>query len=201
MSRLVTLFTGQFGDLSLESVCALAASSGYGGLELSCNDVHFDVSRALSEQTYCDSVRSTLRAHGLQVVTISNHCVGQCVADAVIDDRHKKIVPARVWGDGEAEGVRQRAAKEMIDTARAARAFGVKRVVGFCGSPIWQLLYAWPPHDAARIDAGYEEFGKRWGPIIDAYAELDVDFCLEVHPTEIAYDFVTAKKTLEAIKW
>ena len=35
MSRPVTLFTIQWGDLSLEEVCKLAKQMGYEGLELS----------------------------------------------------------------------------------------------------------------------------------------------------------------------
>ena len=61
---------------------------------------------------------------------ISAHLVGQCVCDA-IDERHKAILPPHVWGDGEPEGVRQRAAEEMKLTARAARRFSVS--VARCG--------------------------------------------------------------------
>jgi hypothetical protein len=41
---------------------------------------------------------------------ISNHLAGQSVCD-IIDQRHKSILPSYIWGDGDPEGVRQRAAK------------------------------------------------------------------------------------------
>jgi sugar phosphate isomerase/epimerase len=49
------------------------------------------------------------------------------------------------------------------------------------------------------VDKGYQDFADRWNPIMDAFDKAGVKFALEVHPTEIAYDIVTAKRTLEAI--
>ncbi len=129
---------------------------------------------------------------------ISNHLVGQAVCDP-IDERHHAILPPEIWGDGDPEGVRRRAAERMKDTARAAAAFGVTIVNGFTGSSIWAQLYSFPPNDFQTIEAGYEDFAERWGPIIDVFDQEGVRFGLEVHPTEIAYDFVTTRRTLEAI--
>jgi sugar phosphate isomerase/epimerase len=109
------------------------------------------------------------------------------------------VLPPEIWGDGEPEGVRARAAERMRDTARAAGALGVEVVTGFTGSPIWHLLYSFPPNDFAAIDRGYEEFAERWGPIVDVFAAEGVRFALEVHPTEIAYDFVTTRRALGAL--
>jgi sugar phosphate isomerase/epimerase len=108
-------------------------------------------------------------------------------------------VPARVWDDGEPEGVRQRAAAEMADTARAAARLGVTVVNGFTGSAIWHLLYAFPPVPDAMLDEGYRDFARRWTPILDVFEAEGVRFALEVHPTEIAFDLVTAARALEAV--
>ncbi|HEX5780545.1 MAG TPA: sugar phosphate isomerase/epimerase family protein, partial [Solirubrobacteraceae bacterium] len=104
-----------------------------------------------------------------------------------------------IWGDGDPEGVRQRAADAMKDAARAAAKLGVDVVTGFTGSPTWHMLYSFPPNDFDAIERGYEEFAERWGPIIDVFEAEGVRFALEVHPTEIAYDFVTTRKALAAI--
>src|ERR1700753_486686 len=130
MPHSFTLFTGQWADLPLEEVCRLASSWGYDGLELACWGDHFEVGRALTEDGYLAGRHALLDKYGLRCWAISNHLVGQCVCD-LIDQRHKGIVPARNWGDGDPEGVRQRAAAEMADTARAAAAFGVDTVIGF----------------------------------------------------------------------
>jgi sugar phosphate isomerase/epimerase len=47
------------------------------------------------------------------------------------------------------------------------------------------------------IEEGFKDFARRWGPIFDQYKSLGVRFCLEVHPTEIAFDIVTARKRLK----
>lgn len=199
MARPVTLFTGQFADLPLAELAPLAKGWGYDGLELACWGDHFDVHRALHEPGYVEGRRALLEESGLGCWAISNHLVGQAVADRLIDERHRAILPDRVWGSGEPEEVRQRAAQEMVDTARAARAFGVEQVNGFTGSPIWHLLYSFPPNNWETVEAGYREFAERWGPIMDAFDDAGVRFGLEVHPTEIAYDIVTTEKALDAI--
>jgi sugar phosphate isomerase/epimerase len=184
--------------LPLSVLAERAAAWGYDGLELACWGDHFEVSRALSEDGYVQSRLDILAKHGLRCFAISNHLVGQCVCDP-IDERHKSILPPHVWGDGEPEGVRQRAAQEMMNTARAAAKLGVKVVNGFTGSSVWHLLYRFPPTSDAMIEAGYADFAARWNPILDVFDEVGVRFALEVHPTEIAYDIVTTHKALEAI--
>ncbi|MGA0254610.1 MAG: sugar phosphate isomerase/epimerase family protein [Rhodothermales bacterium] len=198
MSRPVTLFTGQWADLPLETLAEKAASWGYDGLELACWGDHFDVQRALSEPDYCQGRHDLLARHGLKVWSISNHLVGQAVCDR-IDERHQAILPAHVWGDGDPEGVRQRAAEEMKDTARAAALLGVSVVNGFTGSSIWHLLYSFPPVSPEAIDAGFEDFAARWHPILDVFDEVGVRFGLEVHPTEIAFDVASAERAITAL--
>jgi sugar phosphate isomerase/epimerase len=198
MSRPVTLFTGQWADLPLEQLAEKVSRWGFDGLELACWGDHFEVDRALSESDYVKSRRDILNRYGLKCFAISNHLVGQAVADP-IDNRHKGILPADVWGDGDPEGVRRRAAENMKNTARAAARLGVTQVNGFTGSPVWHMLYSFPPNDYADVERGYQEFAERWNPIIDVFDQEGVKFGLEVHPTEIAYDFVTTQMTLDAI--
>ena len=198
MARPVTLFTGQWADLPLEELAGKASAWGFDGLELACWGDHFDVDEALADPGYADGRREILDRHGLQCVAISTHLVGQAVCDPV-DERHRAILPPDVWGDGDPEGVRSRAADKVKDTARAAARFGVTQVNGFTGSSIWHLLYSFPPNDFEQVEAGYRDFAERWGPILDVFEAEGVRYGLEVHPTEIAYDFVTTRKALEAI--
>lgn len=199
MARPITLFTGQFADLPLEVLAEKAASWGYDGLELACWGDHFEVDKALEDDGYIQSRKDILEKHNLQYFSISTHLVGQCVADPIIDARHQSILPSRLWDDGDPEGVRQRCAEEVANTARAAAKFGVKIVNGFTGSPVWHLLYRFPPTTDEMVDAGYREFADRWNPILDVFDEVGVKFALEAHPAEIAYDIYTAEKTLEVL--
>jgi sugar phosphate isomerase/epimerase len=199
MARPVTLFTGQWADLPLAELAKKAASWGYDGMELACWGDHFEVDKALADDGYCAAKREMLKKHGLEVYAISTHLVGQAVCD-IIDERIKMIVPEDVWGDGEPEGVHQRAAAKVIDAAKAAKKLGVKVVNGFTGSSIWHMLYSFPPVSPDMIQAGYDDFAKRWIPILDEFKKLGIKFGLEVHPTEIAFDIVSAQRAVDAVK-
>ncbi len=212
MPRPVTLFTGQWADLPFETICAKAKDFGYDGLELACWGDHFNVDEAEKSDKYCKSRWDILIDHGLTCYAVSAHLVGQAVCD-LIDERHKSILPEDVWGDGEPEGVRKRAAKKMIATGKAARrlmdnkpkdgtAWGRKTAVvnGFTGSSIWHSIYAFPPTDQKYWDKGFADFAKRFTPILDAFDKLNVNFALEVHPTEIAFDIASAQRALAAVK-
>jgi sugar phosphate isomerase/epimerase len=199
MARPVTLFTGQWADMPLAELAPLAKQMGFDGLELACWGDHFEVRRALAEEDYVRERLELLHRNGLECFAIGNHLAGQAVCDR-IDARHEGILPEHVWGDGEQEGVRERAAKEMIDTARAAAKLGVGVVTGFTGSSVWHSLYAFPPTSQDYWEAGYRNFADRWLPILDAFEDAGVNFALEVHPTEIAFDGASAARALDAVR-
>jgi sugar phosphate isomerase/epimerase len=210
MARPVTLFTGQWADLTFETICQKAKGFGYDGVELACWGDHFEVDKALKDKGYCKGRWDILSDHGLTAFSISSHLVGQAICDN-IDERHKLILPPDVYGDGEPEGVRTRAAKKMIDTAKACRAFINAKpksakgkfpavVNGFTGSSVWHSIYAFPPTSQEYWQKGFDDFGKRFKPILDAFDKADVNFGLEVHPTEIAFDIASAQRAVEAVK-
>lgn len=197
MARPVTLFTGQWADLPLETLAQKAASWGYDGLELACWGDHFDVTRGAEDPSYCTGRHELLAKYGLKCWAISNHLVGQLVLDNN-DHRSDEWAPANVRGD--AEKKRQWAIEEMKRTARAAKNMGLKIVNGFVGSPIWQYIYSFPPVSNADIEAGFQKLAQYWNPILDVFDECGVQFGLEVHPTEIAFDIVTAERALDVLK-
>lgn len=197
MSRPVTLFTGQWADLTLATMAQKAKSFGYDGLELACWGDHFDVAKG-QEKKYCDGRHDILAKNDLKTWAISTHLVGQAVCDN-IDERHKAILPPHVWGNGKPEDVKKRAAEEVMKTAHAAKNLGVGVVNGFTGSKIWSMLYSFPPVSDAQIEDGFADFAERWNPILDEFKKCKVKFALEVHPTEIAFDIVSAERALEAI--
>src|SRR3954465_1188279 len=168
MARPVTLFTGQWADLSLEDLAAKVGEWEFDGLELATWGDHFDVAEALRDSSYCAGRREILERHGLNCWAIGAHLIGQAVCDP-IDARHQGVLPPEVWGDGEPEGVRRRAAERLADTARAAAAFGVTHVNGFTGSPVWHQLYSFPPNDLDAVERGYAEVAERFAPILDVF--------------------------------
>jgi sugar phosphate isomerase/epimerase len=198
MARKVTLFTGQWADLPLEELARKAAGWGYEGLELACWGDHMDVDKAATDTAYCKKQLAILKKNKLEVFAISNHLAGQLVCDLNNDSRSDGFAPADCASD--AEKKRQWAVKTMKNSARAARNLGVKVVNGFTGSSIWHLLYGFPPVTDEMVDEGFAFFAKMWNPILDVFDECGVKFALEVHPTEIAFDIITAKRALAAVE-
>ncbi|MEZ0267655.1 MAG: sugar phosphate isomerase/epimerase family protein [Phycisphaerae bacterium] len=213
MARPVTLFTGQWADLPFETICQKAKGFGYDGIELATWGDHFEVDKALKDKGYVKQRWDILASHGLNCYAISAHLVGQAICDN-IDERHKLILPPEVWGDGSPDGVKTRAAQRMIDTAKAMRLFmdarpadkcppapGFGAVVnGFTGSSVWHSIYAFPPTSQEYWQKGFDDFAKRFGPILAEFEKQNVNFALEVHPTEIAFDIASAQRAIDAVK-
>jgi sugar phosphate isomerase/epimerase len=183
--------------MPLEELCVLARKIGYDGLELATH-AHFDVARALEDGAYIPFVKETLAKNGLQCRAISAHLTGQCVGD-LWDERLDNFAPSGLAGKPEA--IRAWAVEEMKNTARAARRFGVAVVNGFTGSPIWARWYSYPQTSEEMIEAGFRQIYDLWTPIFDVFDECGVRFALEVHPSEIAFDYYTAKRLLEKFKY
>jgi len=196
MGRPVTLFTGQWADLPLEELAKKTSDWGYDGLELACWGDHFDVDQGAESKAYCDDKHALLAKYGLKCWSISNHLAGQLVCDR-IDERHYQFAPDTL--KGKSAEVTAWAVQSMKLSAKAAANMGLKVVNGFTGSPIWHLLYSFPPCLPGQIDQGYREFAETWKPILDVFAENEVRFGLEVHPTEIAFDIASAARALAAL--
>ena len=197
MSRLITLASGQFGDLTLEELATLCEKMGYDGIELATH-AHFDVQKALHDESYIPMVWDTLKRHNLTCVAISAHLTGQCVGD-VWDERLDNFAPSSLAG--KPEEIREWAIQEMKDTARAARKFGVDVVNGFTGSPIWARWYSYPQTSEEMIEEGFQKIKRLWSPIFDVFDENNVKFALEVHPTEIAFDYYTTERLLKTFDY
>ena len=198
MPRPVTLFTGQFADIPLEQLAKKAKAWGYDGLELACWGDHVDVAKAAKDKKYAASRKEMLADYDLKLFAISHHLAGQLVCDPNNDSRSDGFAPKACAGNAAAK--RKWAIQTMKDSAKAAQNIGVKVVNGFTGSPIWHMLYSFPPVSDQMIADGFEFFAKTWNPILDVFDQCGVKFALEVHPTEIAFDTITARRALKALK-
>jgi len=197
MARPVTMFTGQWADIPLESLAPTMAGFGYDGLELACWGDHMDVDRAAVDQSYCDEKRKLLDKHNLKCFSISHHLAGQLVCDPNNDARSDLFAPESAHGD--ADKKRAWAVETMKNTAKAAKNMGVDVVNGFTGSSIWHMIYSFPPASDEMIQDGFDYFAEMFNPIFDVFDACGVKFALEVHPTEIAFDIITAKRALAAV--
>lgn len=197
MGRPVTLFTGQWADLGLEEICKLASEMGYEGLEIATWG-QLNVRKAATDPEYVKEIKETLKKYNLDCFAIGAHLTGQCVGD-VWDPRLDGFAPSELAG--KPEEIKAWAIEEMKYTAKAAKAMGVKVVTGFTGSPIWKYWYSFPQTTEEMIEAGYQEIKGLWSPIFDVFDQCGVKFALEVHPTEIAFDYYSTKKLLEVFEY
>ncbi len=198
MARPILLVSGQWAHCPLEELAQKLNDWGYQGLELCCAGDHFEVQRAQDDDAYCQDKLDLLARYDLQVLALSNYRVGQAVCDR-IEPRHKKILPDYVWGDGNPEGVQDRAAAEMLATVHAAQKLGVGTVSGFTGSSLWPGVVGWPPNNPEEVQEGLRDFARRFTPILDACANAGIRFALEVHPGQVAFDLFSAEMVLEVL--
>ncbi|AEF81440.1 sugar phosphate isomerase/epimerase family protein [Leadbettera azotonutricia] len=194
MSRPVTLFTGQWADLPFETLCAKAKTFGYDGLEIACWGDHMDPAKGASDPSYIENRKAILAKNGLKCWAISGHLPGQCVGD-LWDPRLDGFAPSKFSGNP--EKIREWAIAEMKLIANTAKNLGVKVVTGFMGSPIWKYWYSFPQTSEDMVDKGFKEIVKLWTPIFDEYDKCGIKFALEVHPTEIAFDYYSAERLLK----
>jgi hypothetical protein len=161
-----------------------------------------DVKRAATDQKYAEERKAILARHGLKCWALGAHLAGQCVGD-LWDPRLDGFAPPEL--KGKPEEIRMWAIQEMIYTARAAKAMGASVVSGFMGSSIWRYWYSIPQTSREMIDAAFREIVRLWTPILDEFDACGVKFALEVHPTEIAFDYYTAERLLKefqgAVPW
>ena len=195
MSRPITLVSGQWADLPFEEFCAKASSFGYDGAEIAGWGDHMDMRAAASDPAYVAGRKAILARHGLQVWALSAHLAGQCVGDPW-DPRLDNFAPPGVKGKPDA--IVAWAVEEMKAAAKAARNMGCSVVTCFMGSPVWRYWYSFPQTPESMIDEAFAEIVKRWSPIFDEFDAQGVRFALEVHPTEIAFDYWSAKRLLDA---
>jgi len=195
MGRPVTLFTGQWADLPFETMCEKASGFGYDGLEIACWGDHMDVRTAAADPAYCAKKKETLEKYNLKCWALGAHLSGQCVA-SLYDPRYDGFLPPAV--KGKPEEMRSWAVEEMKCTARAAKNMGCGVVTGFVGSPIWNYWYSFPQTSAEMVEDAFKLVVDLWNPILDEFDRCGVKFALEVHPTEIAFDYYTTEKLLNA---
>ncbi len=198
MARPIILFSAAWADVTFEELAPQVAEWGYAGLELCCWGDHLEVQRALSEDEYIARKLALLNRLEMTVPVVSNHRVSQAVCD-VIDGRHRDLLPEYVWGDGQPQGVQQRAVEEMMTSARAAQKLGAGVLAGFTGSPLWSFLNAYPGPSPALVADALKDFARRWTPILEVCQECGLRYAFEVHPGQIAFDLYSAEMVLDVL--
>jgi sugar phosphate isomerase/epimerase len=198
------LFLAQFaGDEapfnSLDAICRWAASLGYKGVQIPTWDPRLiDLSKAAESDTYCDEIAGIVRSHGMEITELSTHLQGQLVAvHPAYDEAFDGFAIPEVRNNPKA---RQKwAVNQMLMAAKASKRMGLNASVTFSGALAWPFMYPWPQRPAGLVETAFEELGRRWKPILDAYEEAGCDVCYEIHPGEDIHDGATFERFVDAV--
>ena len=170
MTRPVTIFTGQWADLTFEQVCQMMSEIGYDGLEIACWGDHLDPKRAAEDPAYVEDRLKTLEKYGLKCWALGRICLDSAWRQLGSQAGH--LAPDHV--KGQPDKIREWAIQEMKYVAKAAKNMGCKVVTGFTGSPIWAYWYSFPPTTEAMIEEGFNRIVELWTPIFDEFDKNDV---------------------------
>jgi sugar phosphate isomerase/epimerase len=198
------IFLAQFaGDAApfntLAGMAEWAAGLGFSGVQISTWDRRlFDLKLAAESQSYCDDVLGVVGNAGLAVTELSTHLQGQLVAShSAYDVLLEGFAPPKIAEDLKA---RQAWAVEQLGwAAKASRNLGLTAHATFSGALAWPFFYPWPQRPAGLIDEAFAELGRRWLPILQAFDEVGVDVCYELHPGEDLHDGATFERFLDAV--
>jgi sugar phosphate isomerase/epimerase len=197
------IFLAQFaGDNApfntLPGIAQWAASLGFKAIQIPSWDARlFDLLTAAESKTYCDEIVGVATEYGLQISELSTHLQGQLIAshpafNAQFDD----FAPTEVRGNEPAR--RQWAEQQLLAAAKASQNLGLTAHATFSGALAWPFFYPWPQRPKGLIEEAFAELGKRWVPILNAFDQVGVDVCYELHPGEDLHDGVTFERFLEA---
>ena len=200
------IFLAQFaGDAapfnSFDAICRWVASLGYKGVQIPTWDIRlFDLTKAASSKTYCDELKGTAAAHGLEITELSTHLQGQLVAvNPAYDDAFDAFAPKETHGR---PAERQAwAVEQMMMAANASRHLGLHAHATFSGALAWPYVYPWPQRAPGLIETAFA--GTRQAVEADPRRNLDeagVDVAYEIHPGEDIFDGATFERFLEAVK-
>ena len=198
------IFLAQFmGDAapfnSLSNICKWAADLGYIGVQLPSWDSRvIDLEKAATSKDYADEIKGVVSEAGLQITELSTHLQGQLVAvhpayDAMFDG----FAPAQYHNNPKART--EWAVQQLKYAAKASQNLGIKAHATFSGALLWPFVYPWPQRPAGLVETGFRELANRWLPILNAFDEVGVDLCYEIHPGEDLHDGVTFEMFLEKV--
>ena len=198
------LFLAQFaGDdapfNSWDSITKWASDCGYKGVQIPSWDGRlFDLAKAADSKDYCDEIKGTAAANGVEITELSTHLQGQLVAvHPAYDTAFDGFAAPAVQGN---PAERQVWAVDQVKKAlKASNNLGLTEQATFSGALAWPYLYPWPQRPAGLVETAFDELAKRWKPILDYADEMGVDLCYEIHPGEDLHDGVTFEMFLERV--
>lgn len=183
----------------LDAIATWAAALGYKGVQIPTWDPRLiDLEKAATSKTYCDEISGVCNNAGIEITELSTHLQGQLVAaHPAYGEMFDPFAPKAIRGD---EKAKAKWASEQLKMAAVASAnFDLKAHATFSGALLWHTFYPWPQRPAGLVEEGFKELGRRWRPLLDAFDEVGVDACFELHPGEDLHDGATFERFLDVV--
>ncbi|MEX2123479.1 MAG: sugar phosphate isomerase/epimerase [Woeseia sp.] len=182
---------------TLPSLLDWAASLDYVGVQIPTSDRRiFDLQKAAESQTWCDEILGQCSERGLSITELSTHLQGQLIAVHPAYDRlFDAFAAPEVRGKPSARTAW--ATEQLLLAAKASHRLGLNAHATFSGALLWPMFYPWPQRPQGLVDEGFAELGRRWTPILNAFADAGVDLAFELHPGEDLHDGVTFERFLD----
>jgi sugar phosphate isomerase/epimerase len=183
---------------SLDSIAKWAADLGYKGLQIPTWETSLiDLELAATSKDYCDEIMGVCAQHGVEISELSTHLQGQLVAvHPAYNEQFDNFAPAEVHGNAAAR--QEWAVNQLMLAAKASENFGLNAHATFSGTLLWHTMYPWPQRPQGLVETGFKELSKRWLPILNAFDEVGVDVCYEIHPGEDLHDGISFERFLAA---
>ena len=183
---------------TLEHMSRWAADLGYRGIQVPTWETGLiNLELAAESKDYCEELQGVCLDAGVEISELSTHLQGQLVAvHPAYDEQFDHFAPEAVRGNAVAR--QTWAVNQLKLAARASANLGLKAHATFSGALLWHTFYPWPQRPPGLVETGFTELAARWRPILDAFDELGVDLCYEIHPGEDLHDGVTFERFLEA---
>ena len=184
---------------SLEGMAAWAAKLGFKGIQIPTWDRRlFDLQKAAETEGYCEEILDIAGRAGIAVTELSTHLQGQLVAShSAYDQLLDGFAPPELAGDPKAR--QQWAVQQLLWAAKASQKLGLNAHATFSGAFAWPFFYPFPQRPAGLVNEAFKELAARWLPILQAFDEVGVDVCFELHPAEDVHDGVTFERFLHAV--
>ncbi|MGD9372820.1 MAG: sugar phosphate isomerase/epimerase, partial [Desulfobacterales bacterium] len=180
---------------NLKSISKWVADLGYKGVQIPTWDMRvIDLEKAAESKTYCDEIKGTLKAAGMEVIELASYLQGQVLA--VHPAYETMFQPFFPEGLNKAQRVAW-ATDQLKKTVTASVNMGTNNISCMSGGFAWHMIYPWPQRPDGIIDEAFNELAGLWKPILDMAADHGVTIGYELHPGSDLFDGATFEMFLE----
>ncbi len=179
-----------------DTACKWAGELDYAGVQVPSWDARcIDLQKAAASKAYCDDLRGTADAAGVEITELATHLQGQLVAvHPAYAPMFQAFAPAGVTT---ADEMHRYGSEQVKLCLKASKHLGLTSMPTFSGALMWHMMYPWPQRPAGLVEAGFKELVRRWRPLLDYAEEQGVDCAFEVHPGEDLHDGATFEAFLD----